>query len=208
MVSMTAAAVAICAGNGACATTASPRQLTQAVKQFLVDHGDLCVAKYTWPRNVTAADEQAGTDDAIQLPVLERLGLVRSADIPVPAAAGPQAHGRRYSLTALGRKYYLRRQRVTLGAHDRPVQHTGDFCVARLSLDKVIKWTAPAPAHGHLETVVKYTYHIKPAVWMADPGAQRVFPVIARLIQGEGRLEMTATVQLQGHTWVSVLPGQ
>src|ERR1700733_889172 len=35
------------------AVNPSQEQLTEAVQGFLVDHGDLCMAKYTWPRDVT-----------------------------------------------------------------------------------------------------------------------------------------------------------
>jgi len=68
------------------ATTTNPdqKQLTQAVKAFLADHGDLCMAKYSWPRDVIPGDEKTDPNDAIQLPVLERLGVVRSVEIPNP----------------------------------------------------------------------------------------------------------------------------
>ena len=63
-------------------------------------------------------------------------------------------------------------------------------------------------ACASLETVFKYSYHIKPADWMADPQAREVFPVVDRIIHSEGTLLMSATVQLQGDKWVPVLPGQ
>lgn len=202
------------------ANTTNPdqKQLTQAVKAFLADHGDLCMAKYSWPRDVTAADRQANSNDAVQLPVLERLGLVESTVIPVPAAAGaadasaPTAvaveAARRYALTAKGRQYYLQKKHTTLNVRGQAVEHDADFCVAQLSLDKVVKWTPPEPAHGQSQTLVRYTYHIKAADWMADPDARKVFPVADRIIHGQGTLLMTATVQLQDGKWVPVLPGQ
>ena len=48
--------------------------------------------------------------------------------------------------------------------------------MAHLTLDKVVKWSPPEPAHDHLETVVRYTYHVKAADWMSEPEAQKVFP--------------------------------
>src|SRR5580692_12876791 len=87
---MMAATLAVAATGLTRAATVqpSPRDMTRAVKQFLAEHGDLCMAKYTWPRDVTAADRDAHSNDAVQLPVLERLGLVQSTQIPVPAAGG------------------------------------------------------------------------------------------------------------------------
>jgi hypothetical protein len=209
------------------AATAEPSEseLTRAVTHYLSDHGDLCVGKFTWPRVVSQQDQLARTNDAVQLPVLERLGLVESTEISAPAAAdattnaavqGSQSGStvataetaRRYSLTAKGRRFYLQKKRTTLGVHDQLVEHDQDLCVARLKLDKVVKWSPPEQVHGHPETVVRYTYHVKAADWMADPEARQVFPVVDRIIRGAGNVLMTATLQAQNDTWVPVLPGQ
>ena len=209
------------------AATAEPSEseLTRAVTHYLSDHGDLCVGKFTWPRVVSQQDQLARTNDAVQLPVLERLGLVESTEISAPAAAdattnaavqGSQSGStvataetaRRYSLTAKGRRFYLQKKRTTLGVHDQPVEHDQDLCVARLKLDKVVKWSPPEQVHGHPETVVRYTYHVKAADWMADPEARQVFPVVDRIIHGEGKTLMTATLQAQNGKWAAVLPGQ
>jgi hypothetical protein len=182
----------------------SERELTGAVTHYLSDHGDLCVGKFAWPRVVTQQDQAAHTNDAVQLPVLERLGLVESTGISAP----PTETARSYSLTAKGRRYYLQKKRITLGAHDQPVEHDKDLCVARLSLDKVVKWSPPEPVHGHPETVVRYTYHVKSADWMADPQAREVFPVVDRIIRNQDNMLMTATVELRDGKWMSVLPSQ
>ena len=212
---MIAAAAAVCTAAVAQAATVTPSQkeLTQAVEAFLVDHGDLCMAKYTWPRDLTQGDEDIDRNDEVQLPVLERLGVVQSVEVPASKAAGssqaaPAGPTMRYSLTEKGRQYYLKKKHTNLGAHEQPTESDADFCVAHLTLDKVVKWSAPEPAHDHLETVVRYTYHIKAADWMSDPEAQKVFPIVDRIIRGEGRKMMTATVALQDGKWVPVLPGQ
>ena len=183
------------------------------MEAFLVDHGDLCMAKYTWPRDLTQGDEDIDRNDEVQLPVLERLGVVQSVEVPAAKGAGsPQAAPvgptRRYSLTAKGQQYYLKKKHTNLGAHEKPTETEADFCVAHLTLDKVVKWSPPEPSHDHLETVVRYTYHIKAADWMSDPEAQKVFPIVDRIIRGEGRKMMAATVALQDGKWVPVLPGQ
>ena len=176
----------------------SERELTSAVTHYLSDHEDLCVGKFNWPRVVTPQDQLAHTNDAAQLPVLERLGLVESTEIADTA--------RRYSLTAKGRRYYLQKKRITLGVHDQPVEHDKDLCVARLTLDKVVKWSPPEQVRGHLETVVRYTYHAKSADWMADPQARQVFPVVDRIIRNQGNMLMSVTVELQDGQWTPVLP--
>jgi hypothetical protein len=188
------------------ANTVAPGRpaLTVAVNSFLQSHGDLCVGKFSWPRIVTEADREAATDDALQLPVLERLGLVRSEVLPV---AGRRA-STRYSLTPKGLHFYLHKDRTVLGIHGGPVEHNADFCVARLSLDKVVKWTQPEQMHGHVETQVLYTYRIDSADWLADPQARKVFPVVDRIIRGQGNMLMSVTVQARNGAWVPVLPGQ
>jgi len=207
-IAATAGAVCIAAltlANTAQATTTNPnqKQLTEAVKSFLADHGDLCMGKYSWPRDVTPGDEHTDPNDAIQLPVLERLGLVHSVEVPAPAE-----QTRRYSLTEKGRKYYLRKKHTVIGRHDYVTEHDADFCVAHLTLDKVVKWSPPEPTHNHLETVVRYTYHVKAADWMSEPEAQKVFPIADRIIRGDGVLMMSATVALQDGKWMPVMPGQ
>jgi hypothetical protein len=203
---MTALACLAGAGMAHASATMAPGRpaLTMAVKSFLQSQGDLCVGKFTWPRVVTEADREAGTDDAQQLPVLERLGLVKSEVLPV-AGHGPST---RYSLTSKGLQFYLHKNRTVLGIHGQAVERDADFCVGRLSLDKVIKWTPPEQMHGHVETRVLYTYRIKSADWMADPQARKVFPVVDRIIRGQGNLLMSVTVQSRDGSWVPVLPGQ
>ena len=88
------------------------------------------------------------------------------------------------------------------------VVHDADFCVAHLTLDKVVKWSSPEQVHGHPQMLVRYTYRIKSADWLADPEARKVFPVVDRIIRGQGNLLMSVTVQQQDGRWVPVLPGQ
>jgi hypothetical protein len=204
---ITAAAACLVGSLAQASAGASRPLMTQAVKKYLNEHGDLCVGKSTWPRFVTEEDRRAGSNDALQMPVLERLGLVESAEVSIPAS-DPVGPVKRYSLTAKGRQFYLRKKTTTLGPHDRPVERDADFCVARLSLDKVVKWSSPEEAHGHVETVVSYTYKVKSADWMLDPEARKVFPVVDRIIHGECNALMSATLQAQNGKWVPALPGQ
>jgi hypothetical protein len=223
-----AAASAMCVtGAQAGMMKPKPKELTQAVQAFLADHGDLCLAMYTWPRDVTPEDRQANSNEAVQMPVLERLGIVRSVELREPAARetpialahaqpsapvspqlAPPEPTKRYSLTPKGKQYFQRKRRITLDSHSQPEVHDADFCVAHLTLDKVIRWSPPEPVHDRLETVVKYTYHIKAAPFLSDPEARKVFPMVDRIVHGAGSLMMAATVQLQDGRWVPVLPGQ
>lgn len=72
----------------------------------------------------------------------------------------------------------------------------------------MVKWSPREEAHGHLKTVVGYTYHVKPVDWTSDPHARQVFPVVDRIIRNEGSLLRTVNVQLHDGQWQPVLPTQ
>jgi len=88
---MLAAASLACGAAQAASVEPTKSAVTRAVHQYLGEHGDLCVGKYQWPRVVTLEDQERGSNDAVQLPVLERLGLVQSEEIPGSLAAAPEA---------------------------------------------------------------------------------------------------------------------
>ena len=164
--SMLATASLTCGLAHAASVEPNKSTVAHAVKEYLGEHGDLCVAKFNWPRLVTAEDRQLGTDDAIQLPVMERLGLVRSVEVSVPhnddaqaqpadsagetpsQAAAPAETARSYSLTAKGQQFYVEKRHSTLGIHGQTAEHSGDLCLAHLTLDKVVKWTPPDQSTG------------------------------------------------------------
>lgn len=49
--------------------------LDAALHAYLAKRGDLCLAKNTWPIDLTQHEIDSGARNALQLPVLERLGL-------------------------------------------------------------------------------------------------------------------------------------
>jgi len=170
----------------------SQRTFTAAVQHYLRDRGDLCLGKFNWPIDITDQDRQAGAADAIQMPVLERLGLVSSSMLS-PAVI-------RYDLTDTGKKFYLQKTMTGLGRHEPPASHRGDFCVAKLSLDKVVSWE-PATVDGRQQTTVTYTYKIAAADWTRDPEFQRVFPRVKLVVEGAGKLELKESFRLAGQNW-------
>jgi hypothetical protein len=160
--------------------------MKQAVDRYLAERGHLCLGKSAWPIDVDAASVGANGAgrDALQMPVLEKLGLVSSGDAVAERRTddGPAkaVKVRRYSLTPAGRAHLV----------DNPARGGADFCVARLTLDKVVGWEPPAPAGSAAETVVTYTYRIDAAAWTQDREAQRVFPMVARVIAGAGTMQL------------------
>lgn len=169
---------------------------TKAVTAYLATQGDLCLAKTDWPIDVSQREVDTGARNALQMPVLERLGLVRSA----PATAQGKDEDtittvavRRYTLTDAGRAYY------------RPHGRAGrsDFCAAHLSLDQVVAWDTPRTGASDRQALVTYTYRVDPAPWTRDPEVAKVFPMVARIVHGAGREQLTQGFTLTASGWVA-----
>ncbi|OWT73711.1 MULTISPECIES: hypothetical protein [unclassified Achromobacter] len=180
--------------------------LTKTITDYLADRGHLCLAEYEWPRYV-ADDKSGNSRDALQMPVLEKLGLVSSTQMSVERTgddgAKITAPGRRYDLTAAGQKFYLHKP-VVVATANQHVTHDADFCVATLTLDKVIGWETPVKEQdGSSRTSVLYTYHIDPAPFTRDPDFQRVFPMVKRVVEGAGTMQLREGVRLTKDGWVA-----
>jgi hypothetical protein len=191
-----------------CHDTRQPNQasLERAMGDYLDKRGDLCVAKSSWPVDVSEQEARAGSRNALQMPVLERLGLVGGSDATVEQrgedGVATTARVRRYQLTTEGRKYYLARPAHKNPTGNRFADAAHDFCAAHLSLDKVVGWEASArPGSTRPEAVVTYTYHVKPAPWATDPAVRAVFPMVDAVIRGAGALQLKETVVLGAAGW-------
>jgi hypothetical protein len=175
------------------------------LRSFLADgHDQVCLGMYDWPIDLTEAEAGAQSRHAVQLPVFEKLGLATSTVLPVPRSAeNPDGAIKRYTLTDEGRKYYKpHAYQARNGA-----AHANDFCVAQISLDKVQGWQLDTHDAQHASATVSYSYHIVPAPWLQDAEAQRVLPMVARVIKGaDGSLQLHQGFTKGQQGWVAV-PG-
>jgi hypothetical protein len=174
--------------------TLNRENLSRGMAAYLEQRGDLCLGKNFWPVDVTQREARSGARDAVQMPVLKRLGLVSSTETFAEVEEGEEkvpAKVQRYQLTDAGRRYFLPR-----GRHGEALN---DLCAAKLSLDQVVSWEAADPKH----VVVTYTYKVKAAPWTRDPEARRVFPAVARVIQGEGAARMKEGFTLTSRGWIA-----
>jgi len=198
-------ALTLMAGCGPNKRELNQSNLTQAMNDYLGTRGDLCLAKNSWPVVVTEAESKAGSRNALQMPVLERLGLVEGVDAMAAQTgedgAVTQVHARRYTLTAEGKKYYLARPSRKTATGNRFAEADHDFCAAHLSLDKVVGWEPSATPGAKNEAVVTYTYKVKPAPWTADGALRTVFPMVDAVIRGAGRMQLKETVVLGANGW-------
>lgn len=203
---LTIAALAMLAGCGQGKRELNQANLTHAMNDYLARRGDLCLAKSSWPVVVTEAESHAGSRNALQMPVLERLGLVTGADadveIPGEDGAPPtHAHARRYALTEQGRKYYLARPAHKTPTGNRFAEADHDFCAARLSLDRVVGWEPSSVPGARNEATVTYTYKVDPAPWTADQALRAVFPMVDTVIRGAGTMQLKEGVVLGANGW-------
>jgi len=157
---------------------------------------------FDWPIDLTEAEAGAGSRHALQLPVLEKLGIVRSTVVPVPKSRdNPDGAIKRFELTDAGRKFY---QPHPYTARDGG-QHPKDFCVAHLAREKIVDIQLDQRDARHPQAVVSYTYTIAPAAWLQDADAQRVFPMVARVIRGAGGgLQLRQGFVLGDQGWVAL----
>jgi hypothetical protein len=189
----------------ACTRSSDPSaaELTSAMNTYLAERGQLCLGKTNWPIDVTQHEVDTGARNALQMPVLERLGLVSSsvADITVDDEGTSHAMKvRRYDLTDAGRTYYVKRaQRRATSA-----QAAGDFCAARLTLDRIVGWDMhPGDGKAPIATV-RYTYHVDAAPWTNDAEAQKVFPMVAGVVRGADKAELQESFTHTPTGWVAV----
>ena len=185
----------------------SRANFTAAIGDYLAQRGHLCIARYDWPIVVPDADRQAHGADALQLALLETLGLASGHDVNVmhkdAGGAATTSPAREYALTAAGQKYYVHAPVVVATATQR-VTHPGDFCVATLALDRVFGWEKPQTIAGRTVSSVLFSYRVvDPAPWTATPAARRAFPLVMRAIDNAGTLQLRLGVHLTPRGWIA-----
>jgi hypothetical protein len=193
-------------------TDATRANFEEGLRAYLERRGDLCIGKPAWPIDVSPGDVAKGTRDALQMPVFERLGLVRSGDVTVDVATDDgtiPVEVRRYELTEAGLRDY-RSHEIGVNTAGEKVA-AGDFCVARVSLSRVVRWEFPqgAPPGDRPRAVVSYTYEVAADPWTRDPEVQRVLPAVAHVVAGARSAELKEPFTLTADGWVAddLLPG-
>jgi len=201
-----ALAVAALAGcSKPAAETPTRETFEPGLRTFLADgHDQICLGMFDWPIDLTEAEAGAKSRHAVQLPVFEKLGLVRSTILPAPKSAeSPDGAFKRFELTDEGRKYYKPHAYTARNG----TAHQNDFCVARIVVDKVENWQVDAHDARHPTATVSYSYKVEAAPWLSDPDAARVLPMVDKVIKGAGGgLQMHQGFAQTDKGWVAV-PG-
>ena len=206
-----AAAVFVLMGGllGGCHKLSTPDRFvfTGALNDYLAQRGHFCLGMYSWPIVVADDEFTAGTRFAVQLPELEKLGLLSHEDVhaDIQGADGKVVthNGQRFNLTSEGQQYYLHVPIVVQSTAVNRVVHPADLCAATLTLDTIAGWEPPRTYNGATRTSVLYTYHIDPAPWARSAEVRRVFPMLDRVIVGEGKLQLREGFTLTPKGWVA-----
>ena len=181
---------------------ANAATFTRGVEDYLERRGDLCLGLRSWPIDVPA--DSKIVKDVVQLPTLERLGVLKSSVIAERRGGVATPFSlRRYQLTAEGRAHYIDREtRLPTSPEDPRASARADFCVVRLTLGKVTKWEVEKG--GPAETaVVSYTYAVEAPPWVRDMGFEKAFPAVARLVTGAGAAELVEGFTLTPSGWTA-----
>lgn len=189
-----AAALAVLAGCGPQQPEANLQNLTAAMNAYLAKRGDLCLGKTRWPIDVPQREAGTRARNAVQMPVLEHVGLVSASTAKIQDTKEGEEPTEitvtRYTLTEEGKKYF----------HTRETQ--GDFCAAHLTLDKVVGWEAhDKDGKDASAVVVTYTYKIDAAPWTGDAGVQKAFPMVDRVVRGAGTMQLKQNFRRTGTGW-------
>ncbi len=183
-------------------TDATTANFEHAVRSYLAVRGDLCINRSSWPVVVTNEEFAQGSRNSVQLPVLEKLGLVRSSVVDAVAGDEDAKHptrARRYELTEAGKPYYLAHAPYRRAPEHARADH--DFCAAKLTLKHIEGWTPPTSTQPGAQTIVSYTYDVAPAPWTADSDARKVFPMVDRVLRGAGTMKLQEPMVLTAEGW-------
>jgi hypothetical protein len=197
-------ALLLSAAIAGCADKRAPTaaNFTRGLDDYLRVRGDLCLGLggEQWPIDVWPGSPAAHDRNAVQMPVLEKLGLVSSSGAVVEktsATGVSRVAVRRYRLTDAGRAHYRQRPGLASGSG------VSDFCVAKLTLDQVAGWEISDRGGGQRGAIVHYTYHVDAAPWTRDPDARRVFPMVDRVVRGAGSAQLAEGFTLTADGWVA-----
>lgn len=204
---ISAAALTAC-GNKSDATAEG---MAAAVNKSMQKDGNACLGARTWPYQIPVAVLQKDANKVgsvpHQLAVLEAAGLLKSenAVVEVPGLYGKstQAPVKRFLLTEAARPY-LHEKEVTEVSPETGMRKVmgSEICVAKVGLDKVVRWDAPTELGEMKLSTVTFTYKVEQVSDLAKmPEFLAAFPPIKSLLDGAGTKELQLPVKLTSTGW-------
>ena len=190
------AIIATALSSASCSNTAANKRTFKAAIRAELANDPACV----WvplPQEKPKINGQA-TDSVVD--ALARIGLVKRIDVMLQASRWDpilrdyrvdQEPGVKYEVTDAGKTYY----------RNDPIRGP-QLCYGSRKLVDIVEFTGPFPATGGAGRVVTYTWKLTDvADWAKDPGLQKVFPRLRKLISNKIPHEDEMTLILSKNGW-------
>jgi hypothetical protein len=139
------------------------------------------------------------------MPALEHAGLVAhvNAEMKLHHQTGEDetVKALRYDLTDKGRQFVNAHPATAARGADASQP---DLCYGHVRLGKISGWDKPRKSDdqpARAITTVHYTYTLEPAPWARDPAVQGAFPMLAHVVKGSGKMELTQDMVVADGGW-------
>lgn len=112
--------------------------------------------------------------------------------------ASPDGKNKHYVLTSEGRKYYIEFDALSVGLSIKKIKQ-GAMCVGTLEVDNITR-VIPSPKGNEIKAF--YTYKIDNlAKWSTEPEFQRNLGIVAKLVNGQQKDELSEMLYKTGDGW-------
>ena len=200
-------------GLSACVSKddANAINFSAAIDAYLQKHGQLCIARETWPVHLTERDRASklafgGGTPLQRMEALAAVGLAVKKDVDAAELPGRNTLVRpgelvyRYDLTELGEKFSRQVPRGPFASSSAEPQRA--ICYGRRAVQKVVKWDGVMELGGFKGTEVTYLYKVDELPdWAKDARVQEAFPEVGRELAGIASLEKTHGLHLTSEGW-------
>lgn len=190
-------------------TDANEKNFSEAIARHMAKDDAVCFSAKKWPADIpeTALLTPAKSPGSpvSELEALKKMGLVDSAVMQVNAEGTGQVARRivRYTPNESAVPYFRQHEMKEFTVNGmQPVKGGGKFCVAKVGVDKIVKWTHPTKFRDVEEVTVTYTYKITEiADWAKRPEFSEAFPKVVAFLSSAGKTELTETVIKMNNGW-------
>lgn len=189
-------------------TDANAKNFSEAISSHMAKDDALCLSARKWPADIPetallAPSKPVGSAVS-ELEALKKLGLVDSSVMQANAEGTRNAARRvvRYTPTETAAPYFRQHEMKEFTVNGMQPVKGGKFCVAKVAVDKVVKWDAPMKLGEYEEVKVNYTYKISGlADWAKRPEFAAAYPKVVSFIESAGKTELTETLKKTNEGW-------
>jgi hypothetical protein len=191
-------------------TDTNAKNLGDEISRFLAKNGALCLGAKRWPVDIPESTALASSKPGTvgnELAALKTLGLLDAeiTQAAVEGSGGKPVRVVRYTLTEKAVPFFRQQEVKDFTVNGMQTFKGGEFCVAKVVLDKVVKWDAPMKLGDYEETSVTYTYKVSDvADWERRPEFAAAYPKVVKFIGDSGKMELTAKLKKTSEGWETI----